>query len=54
MMTGCRLVDLGSQYNFISDTYKTNSLTAPRSMNDFRYFNDALFNKDDFAMHNFY
>ena len=56
MLTGCRLVDcsLGSQYNFISDAYKTNSVTASRSMNG--YFNDARFNfyKDDFAMHNFY
>jgi len=55
MLTGCRLVDcsLGSQYNFISDAYKTSSVTA--SMNAFRYFNDARFNfyKDDFAMHNF-
>jgi len=58
MLTGCRLVDcsLGSQYNFISDTYKTDSVTASRSMNAFRYFKDARFNfyKDDFAMHKFY
>jgi len=58
MLTGCRLVDcsLGFQYNFISDAYKTNSVTASRSMNAFRYFNYARFNfyKDDFAMHNFY
>ena len=42
--------------NFISDAYETNSVTASRSMNAFRYFNDARFNfyKDDFAMHNFY
>ena len=56
MLTWCRLVDcsLGSQYNFISDAYKTNSVTASRSMNG--YFNDARFNfyKDGFAMHNFY
>jgi len=36
--------------------YKTNSITASRSMNAFRYFNDALCNfyQDDFAVHNFY
>jgi len=41
---------------FISDSYKTNSVTVSRSMNAFRYFNDARFNfyKDDIAMHNFY
>ena len=58
MLTGCRLIycSLGSQYNFISDAYKTNSVTAYRSMNAFRYFNDARFNfyKDDFVMHNLY
>ena len=34
---------------------KNNSVTASRSMNVFRYFNDARFNfyKDDFAMHSF-
>ena len=56
MLSGCRLIDcsLGSQYNFISDAYKTKSVTASRWMNAFRYFNDARFNfyKDDFAMHN--
>ena len=42
--------------NFISDAYINNSITASRSMNAFRYFNDARFNfyKDEFAMHNFY
>ena len=58
MVAGCRLVDysLGSQYNFISDAYKTNSVTASRSVNAFRYFNDARFNfnKDEFAMQIFY
>jgi len=54
-MTGCRLIDcsLGSQYNFISDAYTANSVTASRSMNAFRYFSDARFNlyTDDFEMH---
>ena len=38
------------------DAYKTNSVTASRSMNAFRYFNDARFNfyKDDFTMHKFH
>jgi len=37
-------------------TLITNSVTASRSMNAFRYFNDAQFNfyEDDFAVHNFY
>jgi len=32
MLSGYRLIDcsLGSQYNFISDAYKTKSLTASR------------------------
>jgi len=39
-LTGCRLVEcalcsLGSQYNFISDAYKINSVTASRSRNAF-------------------
>ena len=59
MSTGCRLVltvPWDPNKYFISDAYKTNSVTASRSMNAFRYFNDAQFNfyKDDFAMHNFY
>jgi len=47
---------MGSQSNAISDAYETNRVTASRSMNAFKYFNDARFNlyKDDFAMHNFY
>ena len=47
---------LGTQYNFISDAYNINSITTSRSMNAFRYFNDARFNfyTNDFAMHNFY
>jgi len=34
---------------------KLNSVTASRSMNAFKYFNDVRFNFyiDDFAMHNF-
>jgi len=61
MLIGCRLVDcsLGYSKNSISDTYKTNSVTASssrRSMNAFRYINDGGLNfyKEDFAMHNFY
>ena len=59
MLTGCRLVDcsLISQQNFISDAYKTNSVTSSRSMNAISDISsDARFNfyKDDFAMHNFY
>jgi len=58
MLTGCHLVEcsLGSLKKIISDANKTNSVTASRSMNAFRYFNDGQFNfyKDEFAMHNFY
>jgi len=58
MLTGCRLIDcsLGSKYNFSSVAYKTNSVTASRSMNAFIYFNDTRFNfyEDNVAMHNFY
>jgi len=49
MLTGCCSVG-------IPNAYKTNSVTASGSMNDFRYFNDTRFNfyKDDFAMPIFY
>ena len=42
--------------SFISDAYETNSVTASRSMNAFRYFTDARLNfyKYDVAMYNFY
>ena len=58
MLTGCRFDDcsMGSQYNFILDAYKTNSVTESRSMKAFRYFDDPRFNfyKDEFAVLNFY
>ena len=46
----------GIPIKFITDAYKTKSVTASISINAFRYFNNARFNfyKDDFAMHNFY